>query len=70
MKITFYQKEGGGKGFSESSVLTVYTFQYGELCSWKNIICTLLAQAKMLVLTSCAADKMLFLASLSLKEMF
>lgn len=29
-----------------------------------------LAQAKMLVLTSCAADKMLFLASLSLKEMF
>lgn len=43
MKITFYQKEGGGKGFSESSVLTVYTFQYGELCSWKNIICTLSA---------------------------
>ena len=30
----------------------------------------MLALAKMLVLTSCAADKMLFLASPSLKEMF
>lgn len=30
----------------------------------------MLALAKMLVLTSCAADKMLFLANPSLKEMF
>lgn len=41
MKIMFYQKEGGRYGFSESGVLTASTFQYGKLCSWKNIICTL-----------------------------
>lgn len=40
MKITFYQKGGGRDGFSEGSVLTASTFQYGKLCSWKNIICT------------------------------
>lgn len=43
----------------------------GSLAPGKTLFAHwVLALAKMLVLTSCAADKMLFLASPSLKEMF